>query len=284
MTPNPFARRQRLGAALLRLREERGWSHAQLAAKSSVSGSVISRLEHPLSVPHQRPNLRLVRKLLAALDVPRDSPERERIETFVDEAAEGGWWESHPRMGAGQRDAAIIEAAAETIDEYAGLLLPGLVQTAEYARHRARLDETADADAVVVGRLERQRQVEGVHYRLILEEQAIHRRHGIPPEVMRDQLLHLLDLMARPEVSIRILPAQAEIGDGPAPRAPYAHVTYGDPADPAVVLVDNGTRADLVADGVERYAQLHSRLRAAAVSDSDTAALVRSVADEVTGR
>ena len=284
MTPNPFARRRRLGAALLRLREEHGWSHAQLTAKSGVSASVISRLENPLSVPHQRPNLRLVRKLLSALDVPRDSPERESIEGFADEAAEGGWWESHPRMGSGQRDAAIVEASADSIDEYAGLLLPGLVQTVEYARHRARLDETADADAVVAGRVERQRHVEGVRYRLVLEEQAIHRRHGIPPDVLRDQLHHLLELMTRPEVSIRILPVRAEIGDGPAPRAPYAYVTYPEPDDPPAVLVDNGMRTDIVADGVERYAQLHARLRAAAMSDADAAALVRSVTGSVTKR
>jgi transcriptional regulator with XRE-family HTH domain len=281
VSPNPLAQQRRLGAALYDLRIERQMTHAELSRASGVSASVISRTERPLGDVGRRPTLLTIRKLLDALGVPRGSAEFTRIEGHAEVAAKGGWWDGsmYLRMGDGQRDYAVVEYGSAEILEYAGLFLPGLVQTAEVTRHRARLDDAADVDAVVGGRMERQRRAEGVTYRLLLEEQAIHRRHGIPPKVMREQLAHLLDLAARPNVSIRVLPVRAEIGDGPAPRAPYAHMTYPDPDDPPIVIVDGGVkRSSLTADAekVAGYAQLHTRLCSAAVSEPDTVALIRS--------
>lgn len=291
MVPNPLARQRRLGAALLTARLERGYSHAELSRKSGVSASVISRTENPFGDVHRKPGLLAVRRLLDALDVTRGSREWTVIENYAEAAASSRWWEStaYTRMGDGQRTYALVEAGASTIREYAGMLLPGIVQTAEYARHRVLAvtgdGPVADPEPIVRGRQERQRQTIGTglaHYQLVLEEQAI-RRRPVPAEVMLEQLRHLLALMDDDAVSVRVVPVDAQLAAGFAPRAPYAHVTYPDMDDPPIVVVDNVTKALLVTDPVEvsGYAQLHQRLRDAALSDADSAAYIREAAGEL---
>lgn len=286
---NPFARQRRLGAALQALRLERGLTIKALRQCSGVSDSVISRLENPLAEVGKRPDLLTVRQLLDGLDVPRDSEQFRTIEGYAETAAGRGWWAAAPylHMGDGQRDYAIIETGASEISEYAGLYVPGLVQTADVARHWARLADEANADAVVAGRLERQRQVRDVPYRLILEEPALYRRHGIPHDVMREQLEHLLELAEQPKVSIRVLPVRAEIADGPPPRAPFAHVSYPEGEDPPTAIVDGGVKRSYLATSVAEvagYAQLHVRLCDAAASEDGTAALIRSAAKSLAAK
>ena len=283
MTPNPLARARRLGTALLQLREQHGYSHAELSRKSTVSASVISRLEYPYADIGRRPNLRLVKKLLDALEVPRGTDRWVELEQYAEDVA-GGWWDDdrYDGMGSGQRDAAIIEHGATEVDEYSGLLLPGLVQTAAYARHRALGAPTVDA--IVEGRTARQRIVQpgGATYRLILEEQAF-RRQPVPAAVRLEQLRHLLQLGRQPNVSVRVLEVDVEISDGAQPRSPFARMGYPDSADPQIVRVDNVSGDLLVTSPAEvaGYAQLHQRLCKAALSDADSAAIITEVAERL---
>jgi transcriptional regulator with XRE-family HTH domain len=279
-TPNPLARARRLGAALLELRN--GYTHAELSKRSGVSASVISRLENPFSDIGRTPNLRLVRKLLDALEVERGSDRWNELEGYAEDVA-GGWWDEpqYAEMGQGQRDAAILEYGAKEIRQYSGLLLPGLVQTAAYARERVLT--ASNADAIVAGRLARQHVIESAKaYELVFEVQAV-RRYPVPPAVMREQLHHLLNLGRRKNVSIRVARVEGQIGDGATPRGPFAHITYTDPGDPRIVAVDNVTGDMLVTDAAEvaGYAQLHERLCTTALSDADSAAIILEVAERL---
>jgi transcriptional regulator with XRE-family HTH domain len=285
---NPLAARRRLAAALLALREDRRLTHAQLAAKSGVSGSMISRLENAVGNLGRKPNLLPVRQLLDALGVERRTAEWERIEQYAEDGAARGWWEApaYAQMGERQRDFAIVEVGAQEIREYAAFLLPGLVQTRAYAHHRALVADGAavNVEAIVAGRLRRQQQITGpdaARYQLVLEEQTV-RRHPVPPAVMLDQLRHLLALMDRSNISIRVVPVDAQTANA-VPRSPFGLVSYPDRDDPRIVTVDTVT-ADLLVtdvDEVDGYAQLHQQLRGAALSDADSAALVSQVADKL---
>lgn len=278
MAPNPYAQQRRLGRALRELRSSRGLDAAAVAKRARVSPSVVSRLESPDI--GRRPAILTVRRLLDALEVPRGGADFQRVDAYAEAAAMPGWWDESPysRMGSGQRDIATLESGAAEIREYAGLYLPGLVQTEAYARYRAGDDP--NAGLTVAGRMERQRQIEGVPYRLLLEEQAI--RRG-PRDVMREQLAHLLTLIELPHVGVRLLPVDADLGDGLAPHAPWAHMTYPETDDPEIVAIDQVRQIHLVTDVVEieGYARLHERLRTAALSDADTAAAIRKVADSL---
>lgn len=281
MSPNPFARARRLGAALKQLRDQLGYSHAELSALSGVSAASISRMENPVGAIGRSANLRLLRRVLDALGVERGSAQWLELERYAEDVT-GGWWDAEElrHMGTGQRDAAIVEHGASEIREYSGLLLPGLVQTAAYARHRAQDDP--HVDAIVAGRLARQRILESADYHLVLEPQSV-RRYPVPPAVMLDQLHHLLELAARPNISIQVLRVDGRGDAGTTPRAPFAHISYPDRADPRIVTVDNAT-GDMLVTGaaeVEGYAQLHQRLRNAAMSDADSAAIIKEVAGKL---
>lgn len=289
MTPNPLARLRRLGAAIADLRDKAGISHAELSRRSTVSSAVISRIENPFSDITRKPNILAVRMLLDALEVPRRSDQFAAIEQYAEDAARRGWWDwpTYSRMGAGQEQYAIVELGAAVVDEYGAGFLPGLVQTEAYARHRVLAGgepRTGEVDAIVTGRLARQQRIveQGTAYRLILEEQAV-RRHPAPADVMCDQLRHLLAVADRPEVSVRIVPVAADLGTGPAPRAPYAHISYPDRDDPPIVIVDGvaAPHLDTAEPIVTGYAQLCGRLRDAALSDADSAALIRQVAESL---
>jgi transcriptional regulator with XRE-family HTH domain len=280
---NPLAAQRRLGAELLHLRTRRSWSHAELSRRAGVSTSVISRIENPFNDIGRRPTAPAVQMLLDGLDVHDD--QRAAIERLAEHASGRSWWDwpTYARMGAGQEQYAIVEAGAQLVDEYGAMNLPGLVQTAAYARHRVLLDPSADidADAIVAGRVGRQRVLDdsATTYRLVIEEQAI-RRPPVPPAIMREQLDHLLALAGRPNVSVRVIPVDAVLTAGPVPAAPFTHATYPDPDDPEIVIVDNVDRALLVTndDDVKGYAQLHQRLRVAALPDADSAATIEKVA------
>jgi transcriptional regulator with XRE-family HTH domain len=94
-------------------------------------------------------------------------------------------------------------------------VIPGLFQTAEYARARmGRIVEfngiPDDLDAAVAARLERQRVLRrgDHHFEVVLEEWALRSRIG-SPEMMAGQLAHLSHELALPAVSLGIIPVSA---------------------------------------------------------------------------
>ncbi|MFI7608731.1 helix-turn-helix domain-containing protein [Micromonospora sp. NPDC049366] len=281
---SPLARRMRLGAEIRRLRGET--SAAELARRAGLDRTVVSKVE----AGERRTSLDTILYLLDALGV---EPEEHRV--LLDVARTGteqGWWNGkrYASMGERQAKTADLECGA-TVREYQTSMLPGLLQIEAYARHRAQvaIDKGADLDleATVQGRLRRQEEmfredVTGT-YEVVLEPQAIWRR-PVPPEVMREQLLHLHQLATESaKVRVRILPVDARLADGWVPRNPFAVYQYADPGDLTLVAVDTvGT--DLVYTAPKDtadYAQMFDELRAGALSVEESAALIQKAADEL---
>jgi hypothetical protein len=125
------------------------------------------------------------------------------------------------------------------------------------------------------------RRPDGPRYETILEEVAV-RRLGVPEDVTRDQLLHLVELATGDkQFSIRILPIEARIADYYLPTAPFSIYTYPDSGDPTVVAVDTPSE-DLVLDAeneVARYVGLYDRLSQAALSAKETVEFLKRAAD-----
>jgi transcriptional regulator with XRE-family HTH domain len=292
---NPLARRLRLAHALTALREQAGDTMSSLATRSGVSGSAISRLENPTENIGRKTSIVHIRKLLDALGVPRDGSMWRELDGWAETGAHTYWWDhsSYARMGARQKWFAVAEHDAVRILDYAPFLVPGLLQTDGYARYRAQVGtdgQGVDVEAVVAGRLQRQASVFDsgrVVYELVLEEQTV-RRWPVPGPIMLGQLRHLLAMAEREDLSIRVLRVDAQVanGCGAAPRTPHTIYSYSDPGDPQIVCVDTVTE-DLLITGsaeVDGYARLHERLRRAALSDADSVALIREVADELAAR
>lgn len=116
---------------------------------------------------------------------------------------------------ANQARVGAAEAAATAIDSYQVMIIPGLLQTAAYARHMLAilLPELSDVEDLIAGRLERQRVLydDNKRFRFLVYEGAL-RAQVTPPTVMRGQLDRLLTLStALHHVELRVLPV------GPVP-------------------------------------------------------------------
>jgi transcriptional regulator with XRE-family HTH domain len=105
------------------------------------------------------------------------------------------------------------EGEAQSLRVWSPLLIPGLLQTAEYARAlflAAQSNTSEDAiGALVAARLERQailNQSGPPNLVVVLDETALLRLIG-SPQVMHDALVHVAELSLRPDVVVQVVPA-----------------------------------------------------------------------------
>jgi transcriptional regulator with XRE-family HTH domain len=242
---SPYVRRLRLAAEIRALRAKAGLTADQLAKRIGRSRADISRLENGHVVDQAD-----VLKILDVCGV--DGDEWTKIMTIARGAGETGWWESFKTMGDRQAMFANLEAGAATIREYQQILIPGLLQTSEFALARtdhAVLEDMANGtpDGIVAGRVMRQRMFRrpgGPEYTTIIDELAI-RRLAAPPVVMKKALYHVTTLVNEdPKITLRVLPVDAQIEGYSIPRSSFTMYTFADPGDPTVVAINTGN-ADL---------------------------------------
>ena len=121
------------------------------------------------------------------------------------------------------------------------LVVPGLLQTEDYTsallasigREEHRIERVVEIRRV---RQEILEQPGSPELFVILDEGVLRRSVG-GPTVMKHQLEHLLQLDSRPTVTIQVVPFS--VGAYSGFRGPFAHLEFGDPADPDVVFIDN---------------------------------------------
>lgn len=185
---------------LRRLRTKRGWSQEALGKRIDYSGEQVSHVETGRARPSP--------EFADALD--RDAfPELDGMFASLLEKAEG----SHETYRAWFRGVVDAEQRASVIRTWEPMLIPGLLQTEEYAR--AVFDAwkpvhgNGNTDADVNGRLARQAIFEKEvppSFGSVISENVLYSPIGTP-KVMHDQLLHLAGMSERPRVSIQVLPA-----------------------------------------------------------------------------
>nr|MDT0659514.1 helix-turn-helix transcriptional regulator [Micromonospora sp. DSM 115978] len=283
---SPLVRRRRLAKELRGLREEAGLTSEDLARAARMSRPKLSRFETADRVP----SVSDVNAILGALSV---GGERwHELVRMANDAAERGWWESYG-SGMGRRQAiyANLEHGAASIREYQSFVVPGLLQVPAYTRARAELAfkqsrlPAVDLDRTVEAKTMRQRMLarpDGPLYEVAVEEMAV-RRPAAPPEVMREQLLHLAALAeGSGRVSVRVLPQGAELRDYWLPRSPFTLYRF-DGGDPDAVAVDTEI-VDLVytePEEISPYVDLFGRVWESALPARDSADLLRQAAEGV---
>lgn len=112
------------------------------------------------------------------------------------------------------------EGQAHTLRQWSAVMLPGLLQTAEYARAlflAAQLDTSDDAiDALVAARLERRAildRADPPHMVAVLYEAVLHHLVG-SAQVMYEALAFIVELSQRPNVSVQVIPVDAGANAG----------------------------------------------------------------------
>jgi len=256
---------------------------AELARRGGLDRTVVSKVE----AGERRAGLDTILKIMDELPIEDGGSEYRELQRLARDGLAKGWWEQAEYAGMGERQArtADLECGA-TIREYQSSMLPGLLQTEAYARHRGQVTlgkgARFDVEATVRGRLRRQQQItgpDGSAYDVVLEPQAIWRL-AVPRDVMREQLLHVLSLTTAANVTVRVLPVDARLGDGWVPRNPFAVYDYAE-GDLTLVAVDT-VSTDLVITVPQQsadYAQMFEVLRNAALSLKASAELIQKAAD-----
>lgn len=198
---SPGARERGLGATLRRIRVERGLSQRDAADRLRWGKDRLSRLE----TGKQNITVEDVAKMLGAYGVDED--EAAAVLEAARSVDEPGWWERIPGVTRSSAALADYESEAEELIDWGAGLVPGLLQTMDYA---AAVMEMFGISGDVIGarigaRRERQRAVIGTAYTAYIGMAALRANVG-GPKVMAAQLDSLLD---REDVTIRVVPETA---------------------------------------------------------------------------
>ena len=209
---SPTVRRRRLAAELRGIRESKGKSGDTVAAALKWSPSKISRYERART--GLRP--REVERLLDYYEIT--GPRRALLLGLAEDAAQKGWWEEFTvSLSEDYKQFIGLEHEATAMAIWHVDVVTGLLQTEEYARHiigsYSRVEPVAPG---MIGRLVRVRmrrqQVldrDGLQLSVVLDESVLKRRIG-DEAVMYDQLQRLVKEADRPNLTLQVLPLDAQ--------------------------------------------------------------------------
>ncbi|MFD3790768.1 helix-turn-helix domain-containing protein [Streptomyces cyaneofuscatus] len=285
MVSAPTVRRRQLGRTLRAMREQRGLKQEDIATASGgrLNGAKISRIETAKTAASAGD----VAIILDALGVTDESL-RSSLLKLTREGARRGWWQSYRNvLSPAYEDLISLESEADQISTWQPSVIPGLLQTGEYARQIIAATAMSAAvedrvDALVEVRLARQsvltREAPLTLWAIIGE--AALRTRCADDRIMHDQLGSLLALTARPTITIQVLPSAAAPHVGQ--MGAWSILGYGAHADLSVVHVESLTSALYVEerDDVAMYQNAAEQLRAAALSTGQSADMIREIRDK----
>jgi transcriptional regulator with XRE-family HTH domain len=277
----PSIKRRRLGAALRRLRDQSGQTTEGVAATLGWSQSKVSRIETAAVAVAPAD----VRALLGRYDVPSD--EVTALVNLAMEDKQPGWWRQYsevlPESFGGYLS---LESEASRILAYESEVVHGLLQTERYARSvLAQHPLTVMPYEVERGALlRRARQArlgepDPLALDLVVNEGALRRVVG-GPEVHTEQLHHLVEMAALPNVTVRVLGFDA--GAHPATNGPFAVLEFPDVDDPRIVCLDT-LASTVYREGLREvgaYDLAHEKVRSLALDPDGSRALIARLAED----
>ncbi|MGH3547454.1 MAG: helix-turn-helix domain-containing protein [Pseudonocardiaceae bacterium] len=281
--PGPTLRAQWLGQQLRALREPTGMTLRHAGEYLQRDPSMVSRFE-TAEYPIRRGDV------LALLDLYGVSEERIRdgLLQLSDDVWRKGWWDEYANAVERQYiDLLWLQSRAERLRTYGAMLVPGLLQTWEYAETLIRNAAAAGTPEeqikkMIEVRMTRQQMLGGdapVDFAAVVDESVLRRSIG-DPGVMRGQLTRLLEVGERPTVEVRVLPLRrgAHAGlDGAfwlyEMPDPYPDVAYVDNLAGAVYVEEDAA--------VDRFRRAYHQLSAMALGGKESAALIAAVVKEL---
>ncbi|WP_007024252.1 helix-turn-helix domain-containing protein [Saccharomonospora iraqiensis] len=272
---------RRLGAELRRLREATGRTQADV-------GEAIGR-SHTTLVNWERGKNKLSKSdlvcLLAELRVPADV--RKGLELLRAEAGTGTSPWAVYGLPDWLRPLISFEEDATSVTTFQPVIIPGLLQTEDYARaSHATAPQLAAPDNIerwVAARMRRQQRPRNdPHFRLhaVISEAALHLYVG-GVAVMAEQLRQLVKATETDNITIRVLPSSR--GDHAGVANNFTVLHFANPsADPPLGYFDGPLGGHMVSDAgdVAAMVTMFDDLRAAALAESESASLLAAILEE----
>ncbi|MFG2076911.1 helix-turn-helix domain-containing protein [Nonomuraea maritima] len=263
---SPPLRRAQLGEALRELRAARGLKLDEVAQKLGCSRGKVSNVEngHSLVTPGY------VRDVLALYGA--DEPTQRRCIQLIMDARTEPWWKPYGKV---LGDYVIYETEARVVRYWQTQVVPGLLQTLDYAREVIAADRPWEERGLVQlrarARIARQALLSADDppaVEAIIGEQALRQPFG-GPQVMADQLGRLLEEAGRSTTSIRVLA-------GPVVMPSF--VLYGMPDMPTVLYQESVD--EIVDQAAAEFELRFEHLAAAALTPEESADLIHAIREE----
>jgi hypothetical protein len=270
-----LVRRRQLARTLRELRVRAGMTIEAAAPLLDFSPSKLSRIENA----HQGVDVHVVRSMMDLFGVGG-----ERWGEILDltrEANAKGWWRAY---GLDDRGYVPLEADATTVREFAISFVPGLLQTADYARalfrSSVRSPSTAVLERDVTVRMIRQERLTSAERPLellaVIDEGALRRAPG-GPTVMSAQLMRLIEAAELDTVTVQILPTA--VTDHPGYDGAFTILSFDGLGEPDMGYAEHPMGAVHIEqdEHVARARLVFNRLRSIALSPAESVALIEQV-------
>ncbi len=275
---SPTIRRRRLGVELRRHREAAGVTIDMVAERMGCSTSKVSRIEtgHSTASPTDVQNI---------LDIygVGDAVKAELVQ-IAREARIKGWWHPYSTVLTGAYVG--LEAAARVVRTYEQQVVPGLLQSEEYAIamiRAARLGDSAqEIEQRVRVRMARQSLLtsdDPIDLRVVLDEAVLSRPVG-GPAVMLDQLNRLIEAARLPNVTLQILPFV--VGAHAGMDGTFAILEFEEERDADVVFTENATGGLFLEKSEEliKYTSIFEAIRSTALPPEESIEMIEMLIEE----
>lgn len=271
-TGSPRARA--LAGALRQAREQNGATLRSVAKQLDISASVVSYWETGKRIP----NTEDVASYLAVLGIT--GTDRETILDMARSASETDWL-AVGIPGLSQQLSGVMECEREAsaMTDVSLGLVPGLLQTSDYAR--AIIGSGPDAETKVALRLSRRDALtrrQPLHLTALINELALRQVIG-DREIMADQLRQLLKSAELETVTLQVVP----IGHGWHPGLAGSFVRYDFASAPSIVHLEHHRSGAFVYDGedVAAYKDAAVDVCEAALSPERSAEFIVEISEEM---
>ena len=278
----PTVLRILLGSQLRMLREVKGITREEAGYAIRSSGSKISRMELGRVSFKERD----VTDLLKLYGVDED--ETATLVALATQANSPGWWHKYGDVLPDWFQVYVgLEEAASLIRLYEVQFVPGLLQTADYARAVVRLGQPGAAPEEIerrislrMGRQELLTKPGGPRLWAIVDEAALRRPIG-GKEVMRAQLEQLILATEEPQVTLQVMPFRS--GGHAAEAGAFTIMRFPEPDLPDVVYLEQLTSALYLdkRDDVEKYTEVMERLSVESESPERSVDILSGMLEEV---
>jgi transcriptional regulator with XRE-family HTH domain len=273
---SPVVLRQEVGRRVRLARQHAGLTVVEAAARLEITRSGLSRIENGIG----RVDVHLIRSMMDVYDQRMDD-----VLEMIREARAPGWWR---QFGVSDKDFIALETAASRMRTYEITMVPGLLQTAEYARSMftsgqepRREDWIANQLAVRLMRQERLTDEEHpLELDAVVHEFALRNSVG-SPAVMQAQLSHLALINELPTVALRILPASRFTWE--AAYGGFNILDFPPGVHPSIAQVFHalGDERQDKSEHVEPARLRFAKLRSLALEPDESVALIERVANDV---
>lgn len=206
---HPTPDRRRLAAALREMREDSGLSAERFGEPHGWSQGKVSKIENGRTVPSPED----VETWATSAGHPERAAELAALAESVATMTRGYGGRRRGTLAARSEEAGIAEALAEVVRVFQPAMVPGLLQTADYARRVYELLDTSEEEIApsVNARMQRQDALykPGNRFEFVLTEGALRWRPG-SPQMMSAQYDRLLRVAGAEGADLRVLPFSAE--------------------------------------------------------------------------